>query len=159
MENVVGSKVLLQLHPQAFEMLALQGVDSEKFIAKVVGVDGFGLWIENPNYCTVPVYDDNGEYIPPENRAEVCYRAVVLIQWSFIQTLTQFPDRASFSAGVDEQEIGFKRHMPHAEGEPVIIPAPESAVRKVIKTGKSGDSGSKASSTGKKSSGKEKTRG
>jgi hypothetical protein len=148
MENVVGGKVLLQLHPQAYEMLALQGVDSEKFIAKVVGVDGFGLWIENPNYCTVPVYDDNGEYIPPEKRSEVCYRAVVLIQWSFVQTIIQFPDRESFRAGVDEQEIGFKRHT-----GPIIgvndVEAGRGAVRKVIK----------AKDSAIKKSSKEKPRG
>jgi hypothetical protein len=136
MEDVVGAKVLLQLHPQAYEMLALQGIDSEKFIARVAGVDGFGLWIENPNYCTVPVFDDNGEYIPPENRAEVCYRAVILIQWSFLQTVIQFPERASFRAGVDEQEIGFKRHTSPVIGMTELPDAP-SAVRKVIKSGDS----------------------
>jgi|WetSurMetagenome_2_1015567.scaffolds.fasta_scaffold1335432_1 hypothetical protein len=108
MENVVGNKVLVQLHRQAYEMLDLQGVDSEKFVARVVGVDSWGLWLENPNYTATPVFDDAGEYIPPEQRREVVHRAVILVMWPYIQTITQFPDRPAYSAGVDETEIGFK---------------------------------------------------
>ena len=108
MENVIGNKVLIHLHRQAYEMLELQGVDSEKFVARVAGVDSWGLWLENPNYTTTPVYDDQGEYIPPENRSEVIHRAVILVMWPYIQTITQFPDRPAYTAGVDETEIGFK---------------------------------------------------
>ena len=64
MENVVGNKVLIHLHRQAYEMLSLQGIDSEKFIARVAGVDGFGLWVENPNYTTIPVFNDDGGVHP-----------------------------------------------------------------------------------------------
>ena len=70
MENVVGAKVLIHLHRSAYDMLELQGVESERFVARVVGVDSFGMWVENPNYCVVPVYDDEGNYIPPEQRGE-----------------------------------------------------------------------------------------
>ena len=112
MENLVGNKVLVHMHRQAYEMLNLQGLDGEKFIARVAGVDGFGLWIENPNYTTIPVYDDAGEYIPPENRAPVTHRAVVLIMWPYIQTILQFPERVSFMGSVEETEIGFKSKLP-----------------------------------------------
>lgn len=115
MENVIGNKVLIHLHRQAYEMLQLQGVDSEKFIARVVGVDGFGMWIENPNYTTIPVYDDDGQYIPPEQRNPVSHRAIVLLMWPYIQTIMQFPDRVSFQAGVDEGEIGFKARITKPE--------------------------------------------
>jgi hypothetical protein len=108
MENVIGTKVLIKLHRQAYEMLDLQGVDSEKFIARVLGVDSFGLWIENPNYTTIPVYDDADNYIPPEAREPAVHRAAVLLMWPYIQTLMQFPDRPAFRAGVNESEIGFK---------------------------------------------------
>lgn len=111
MENVIGNKVLIHLHRQAYEMLNLQGVDSEKFIARVAGVDGFGLWIENPNYTTIPVYDDSGDYIAPEQRAPVTHRAIVLILWPYIQTILQFPDRSSFMGSVEESEIGFKSKL------------------------------------------------
>lgn len=112
MENVVGNKVLIHLHRQAYEMLSLQGIDSEKFIARVAGVDGFGLWVENPSYTTIPVYDDAGEYIPPEQRAPVTHHAVVLIMWPYIQTLLQFPERTSFQGTVEVSEIGFKSKLP-----------------------------------------------
>lgn len=111
MENVIGNKVLIHLHRQAYEMLSLQGVDSEKFIARVSGVDGFGLWIENPNYTTIPVYDDGGEYIVPERRSPVTHRAVVLLLWPYIQTILQFPDRTSFMGSIEESEIGFKSKL------------------------------------------------
>lgn len=107
MQNVVGSKVLIQLHRQAYEVLELKGVDSEKFVARVVGIDQWGMWIDNPSYTTTPVYTDEGEYIPPEKRQEVTHRAVVLLMWPYIQTVTQFPERPAYTAGVDESEIGF----------------------------------------------------
>jgi len=112
MESVVGTKVLVKLHRQAYEMLDLQGVDSERFVARVVGADSFGLWIENPNYTTIQVYDDNDNYIPPEDRKPVTHRAVILLMWPYIQTILQFPDRTAFHAGLDESEIGFKVKLP-----------------------------------------------
>ncbi len=117
MEDVVGTKVLIKLHRQAYETLDVQGVESEKFVAQVVGLDSFGLWIENPAYTTIPVYDDEGNYIPPEDRAEVVHRAVFLLQWPYIQTIMQFPDRPAYRGGVDEAEIGFKSKARPPGGE------------------------------------------
>jgi hypothetical protein len=117
MENVIGNKVLIHLHRQAYEMLQLQGVDGERFIARVVGVDSFGLWIENPSYTTIPVYDDAGNYIAPEQRSPATHRAAVLLCWPYIQTILQFPDRVSFRACVDEGEIGFKAKLPKPEDQ------------------------------------------
>jgi len=107
-ESAVGSKVYIQLHRQAFDMLELQGLESERFVAKVAGIDGFGVWIENPNYCTVPTYDDNGQYIEPQDRKQICDRAVILLMWPNIQTIMQFPDRANYRPADVETEIGFK---------------------------------------------------
>jgi hypothetical protein len=110
-ESMVGSKVMIQLHRQAYDTLELQGVESERFVARVAGIDGFGVWIENPNFCTVPVYDDNGEYIDPDKRQQVCDRAVILIMWPNIQTIMQFPDRAEYRGETPETEIGFRARM------------------------------------------------
>ncbi|MBN2082062.1 hypothetical protein JW859_07625 [bacterium] len=117
MDQVVGTKVVIKLHRQAYEMLDLQGIESERFVARVVGVDGFGLWVENPEYTTIPVYNDDGEYIPPEERGEVVHRAVFLLQWPYIQTILQFPDRPAYRGGVDEAEIGFKAKVRREEDQ------------------------------------------
>lgn len=145
MESVVGNKVLIQLHSAAYQSLDIQGIESERFVAKVVGADGFGLWIENPRYCTMPVFDDNGEYIPPEKRGEVCYRAIVLIQWGFIQTILQFPEREAFFGGMNEPEIGFKRHALALAEAPEAGP---TGIRRVV-TVKSGGENSKPKARGK----------
>ena len=110
-ESMVGSKVMIQLHRQAYDTLELQGVESERFVARVVGLDGFGVWIENPNFCTVPTYDDNGEYIAPEQRQQICDRAVILIMWPNIQTILQFPDREHYRGEAPSSEIGFRARL------------------------------------------------
>jgi hypothetical protein len=110
MSTVLGNKVLIQLYKQTYDMLQIQGVESERFVARVVGLDGYGLWIENPRYCTTPVFTSAGEYIAPENRAEECQRAVQLLPWSAVLTVVQFPDHPDYNGGIDEIEIGFKAH-------------------------------------------------
>ncbi len=108
MEDVVGTKVLIQLNREAFELLDLPGVYSEKFAANVTGLDELGMWIEHPNYKVVPVFDDQDAYIAPENRIEESHRAVVLIRWDYIHTVIQFPERRGWRAGANESDIGFK---------------------------------------------------
>ena len=110
-ESMVGSKVMIQLHRQAYDTLELQGVESERFVARVAGMDGFGVWIENPNFCTVPTYDDNGNYIEPSDRQQICDRAVILIMWPNIQTIMQFPDRAEYAGDTPQSEIGFRARL------------------------------------------------
>ncbi len=110
-ENLVGSRVMIQLHSQAFDMLEIQGVESKRFVAMVAGLDGFGVWIENPNFCTVPTYSEQGNYIPPEERQEICDRAVILVMWPHIQTIMQFPDRQNYHTSVAESEIGFRARL------------------------------------------------
>jgi hypothetical protein len=108
MEDVVGTKVLIQLDREAYEVLDLPGVYSEKFAADVTGVDEHGLWIEHPNYRVIPVYGADNVYITPENRREESHRAVVLIRWNFILTVIQFPERGGWRAGANESDIGFR---------------------------------------------------
>ena len=108
MEDVVGTRVLIQLERTAYELLDLPGVYSEKFAADVTGLDELGLWIEHPNYKVVPVYGEDESYIPPEERREESHRAVVLIRWNYIATVIQFPERTGWRAGANESDIGFK---------------------------------------------------
>ena len=108
MEDVVGTKVLIQLDREAYELLDLPGVYSEKFAADVSGIDEHGMWIEHPNYRVLPVYDAKNQYIEPELRVEERHRAVVLIRWDFIQMVIQFPERGGWRAGANESDIGFR---------------------------------------------------
>jgi hypothetical protein len=114
MENTVGARVLIHLQPEAFLAMDIQGIEEPQFVARVLGYDNFGLWVENPNYCTTPTYTDEGEYIPPEQRSEVCHRAVTLLQWAQIQSILQFPDRPTFGATLNASEIGFRRQISKA---------------------------------------------
>ena len=118
MEDLVGTKALISLQPEAFQLLDVQGIDDPQFVARVLGFDSFGLWVENPRYCTTPVYDDEGNYIEPESRGEVCHRAVVLLQWAYIKTILQFPDRPTFGTSLNASEIGFKLQASGALGAP-----------------------------------------
>jgi hypothetical protein len=129
MENVVGTRVLIHLQPEAFEVLDVQGIEDRHFVARVLGFDTFGLWVENPNYCITPVYTDEGEYILPEQRGEVCHRAVVLLQWGYIQTILQFPDRPTYGSTLNASEIGFKLQLPLA-GAAVALAQPARAAGK-----------------------------
>ena len=108
MVDVVGTKVLIQIDREAFELLDLPGVYSERFAADVTGIDEHGMWIEHPNYRVIPIYDATDGYIPPEQRREESHRAVVLIRWDFILTVIQFPERGGWRAGANESEIGFR---------------------------------------------------
>jgi hypothetical protein len=56
----------------------------------------------------------------------VVHRAVVLLQWPYIQTVLQFPDRPAFRAGVDEVEIGFKSKLSPAPPASSAEPSKES---------------------------------
>ncbi|MCB1188515.1 hypothetical protein KDL29_15245 [bacterium] len=111
MEDVVGTRVLIQLDRTAYELLDLPGVYSEKFAADVTGIDELGMWIEHPNYKVVPVYDQHETYIPPEQRREESHRAVILVRWDYIATVIQFPERTGWRAGADESDIGFKPRL------------------------------------------------
>ncbi|MCD6119142.1 hypothetical protein J7K50_04825 [bacterium] len=108
MENLIGKQVMLTLHPDAFKSLDIGGLDSPKFYATVSGFDGFGLWIEDTSFCVTPAYDLDGKYIPAADRKEECYKAHILILWSYIQTMIYIPARQGILADADEEgRIGF----------------------------------------------------
>ncbi len=106
-DSFLGSRVQITLSNQAFSTLNLQGISAPKFYAKLLGYDSVGVWIENPNFCIIPAYDPEGNYIPPEKRKEECHRAAVLLLWSFIVTIVAFPDVAEFMPEEPEAVIGF----------------------------------------------------
>jgi hypothetical protein len=107
LESIVGSTVLVSLSPEAYQALDLQGVDTHKFYAKVVGFDQIGLWVKNPSYISVPTHNLDGTLIPVEERKAETHVAHILIQWSAILTIAYFPGRVGFAPSERVSSIGF----------------------------------------------------
>lgn len=149
MENTVGTRVLIHLQPEAFMLMDVQGIDEPQFVARVLGYDNFGLWVENPNYCTTPVYTDEGEYIPPEERGEICHRAVTLLQWSAIQTILQFPDRPTYGSTLNASEIGFRRYQAESGAKSKAKPRAAGRSKVAVKTAAAGKAAVAAKTTSK----------
>ncbi len=108
-EDLVGRQVMVHMYPQAFSDLNLQGFQTHRFRAVILGFDNLGLWIEHPEYKIMPVYDDKGQYISPGERVEVVHRAAILLLWSTIKTLVFFPDLEAVVPTEDVPVIGFSQ--------------------------------------------------
>lgn len=108
-EDLIGRQILINMHQAAFTDLAIQGFESPRFRAVVLGLDNLGLWIEHPDYKLTFVYDDEGKYIPPQERKEVSYRAAILILWGAIKTIVFFPDQEAILPSDEVPVIGFSR--------------------------------------------------
>ena len=65
-ERMMNDRVMLVLN--SHEGLNKIGIAENHFYAKLVGYDRIGLWIENPEFTTTRVRDDDGHIIPPEKR-------------------------------------------------------------------------------------------
>jgi hypothetical protein len=115
-EDLVGRQALIHLHEPAFRDLNIQGFDSPRFRAVILGVDTLGLWIEHPAYKLTMVYDDEGNYIPPQSRKEIAYRAAILIIWGAVKTIVFFPDQEIVLPTDEVPVIGFS-HVRERERE------------------------------------------
>jgi len=108
-DDLVGRQVMVHMHAQAFTDLNIQGFQTPRFRAVVLGMDNLGLWIEHPEYKIMPVYDDEGEYIPPGERKEIVHRAAILLLWATIKTIVFFPDMEAVVPTEDVPVIGFSQ--------------------------------------------------
>ena len=124
--ELVGRQVMIHMHTQAFSDLNIQGFQSPRFRAVVLGLDNLGLWIEHPEYRIMPVYDDEGKYIPPGDRQEEIHRAAVLLFWGTIKTIIFFPDKEAVVPTEDVPVIGFK-HARRAGDVPAEEPPKQAA--------------------------------
>lgn len=107
LEQLIGKQVQLVLHTEAFKNLSV-GFGSQRFYATISGLDGFGLWIQDPDYTVTPSHDSNGRFLPAAERKEETYNAHILLLWSYIQTIIYIPDRQGVPPGTDEEgRIGF----------------------------------------------------
>ena len=105
-ERMMNDRVMVVLN--SHEGLNKIGISDNHFYAKIVGYDRIGLWIENPEFTTTRVRDDDGHIIPPEKRKKEIYLANVLIPWGNIRSVVQFPHREGFS--YEEDGIGSLGH-------------------------------------------------
>jgi len=105
-ERMMNDRVMVVLNNH--DGLNKIGITENNFYAKIVGYDRIGLWIENPEFTTTRVRDDDGHIIPPEKRKKEIYLANVLIPWGNIRSVVQFPHREGFS--YEEDGIGSLGH-------------------------------------------------
>lgn len=101
--DIVGQEAYFRIR-NATDM-GFFGISEEQFHAKVVGLDSFGVWIENPKWETMRLRDENGEIIPPEKRKKEVYRTNVLLFWHNIVAIMTCPGREGFDVS-DAKEIG-----------------------------------------------------
>jgi len=58
-EDIVNDVVLIVVEKS--KGLAAAGIDKDKFYAKVIGFDQFGLWVEHPNFEVIISEDSKGK--------------------------------------------------------------------------------------------------
>ncbi len=78
------------------------------FLAKVVGVDNLGMWLENPNYHRVKVKDATGNPIAKVDQVEEELTAYLLIRWEYIDSIVTFPSNTDNETLANVNRIGFK---------------------------------------------------
>ena len=105
-EKLINARVMVVLVNR--EGLEKIGISENNFYAKIVGYDRIGIWIENPEFTTTRVRDDDGNIIPLEQRKQEQYLANVLIPWANLRSMVQFPERDGFS--YEEDGIGSLGH-------------------------------------------------
>ncbi len=105
-DRLINDKVMIVLNNH--DGLNKIGISENNFYAKIVGFDRVGLWIENPEFKTTRVRDDDGNIIPVEQRNQETYSAHVLIPWNNIRSLVHFPERKGFA--YEEDGIGHLGH-------------------------------------------------
>ncbi len=85
--------------------MAFFGIKEAQFHARVVGVDSFGVWIENPKWEFERLRDDDGQIIPPEKRRKEVHLTNILLFWPSIVSIMTCPEREAFDVR-EAKEIG-----------------------------------------------------
>ena len=81
------------------------------FLAKVVGVDNLGMWLENPNYHRVKVKDATGNPIAKVDQVEEELTAYLLIRWEYIDSIVTFPSNTDNEtlANVNQLDLSYPK--------------------------------------------------
>lgn len=102
-KEIVGQTAYFKIRNH--QEMSFFGITDDQFHARVVGLDGTGIWIENPKWETTRIRDENGEIIDPGNRRKEVYRTHILIFWHNIVSIMTCPGREGFDVD-DAKEIG-----------------------------------------------------
>ncbi|MDP6726605.1 MAG: hypothetical protein QF847_05075 [Candidatus Marinimicrobia bacterium] len=98
-EDIVGDIILLILTEN--EPLKELGITQNKLFAKVVGYDGNGVWIENPDFRLPDTSED-------DPNAFKTVKASILIAWAYISSIVHFPNVQGFDfPSPFDSKIGF----------------------------------------------------
>lgn len=101
--DIVGKKAYFKIRNH--QEMQFFGIKEDQFHALVVGLDSFGIWIENPKWETTRIRDEEGQLIPLEQRRREIYTTHILLFWPNIVSIMTCPGREGFD--VDEaKEIG-----------------------------------------------------
>jgi hypothetical protein len=92
--DMIGQKAYFKIRNH--QEMSFFGIISDQFHAKVVGIDGTGVWIENPKWETTSLRDDDGDIIAPEDRRKEIYLTNVLLFWPAIVSIMTCPGREGF---------------------------------------------------------------
>jgi hypothetical protein len=82
---------------------------------------------------------------------------VVLLQWPYLKTILQFPDRPTFGTSLNASEIGFKLNLPASSG-PLSVTGPLSGTPAKPQAAKAAPA-AKPATAGKTSAKPNKTKG
>ena len=102
-QDILGQKAYFKIRNH--EELSFFGIKEPQFYARVVGVDNFGVWIENPKWEFVRLRNDVGEIISPEQRKMEMYKTNILLFWGTIVSVMTCPGREGFDVH-EAMEIG-----------------------------------------------------
>ena len=106
LDAIVGKTVLFSLANN--EGLEHFGVSGRLFHGTVMGADVVGVWVENPEFKTIPTSDPYGKALPLEERAKRTFRASFLIRWDVIRSILIYTDREEFDRS---EELGSGEHV------------------------------------------------
>jgi hypothetical protein len=101
--EIIGQKAYFKIRNH--QEMGFFGIVEDQFHAQVVGIDNFGVWIENPSWETIRVRDDKGQIIPIERRRKEVYRTHLLLFWQNIISIMTCPGREGFDVD-DAKELG-----------------------------------------------------
>lgn len=92
LESLEGKLVLFKFSEEFRHDLSLFQIYKDELWAVVTGIEGEGIWIENPSYELGIWWDSQGNIIPPEKQKTEKVKTHILILWRYIKALMNVDD-------------------------------------------------------------------